>query len=220
MCANSVREWFWKMDIHSYSQPFPRDIGRLRYPKAHSWKDYIMYVTKSVLEKDDAYVAVYSDEDIKTKVNKIFVDIDVADDLKQLWNNMRPFIRFFWDNLLVFFSGKKGFHVIIFVEPIPFDELNENRRRIYEVISTWCQTRIDAQTFLDKRRIFRISFTYHTKGERWKIPVHYTWSMEKILYASIHLNEIDFSPCMKNVVPLDYKIFLREPYEVIEEQFM
>jgi hypothetical protein len=210
-----VRKWFWNMDIQSVSSPFPRDIGKWRYPKAYTWQDYYSYILKCNTLHEDAFVSFYSDSEQDTQAGRIFLDVD-GEDVPSLWNNIRPFLSIFWNHLLVFFSGKKGFHVIVCIEPVQMDELYENRKRLYEVLSTWCQTPIDKQTFLDRKRIFRISFTYNTKGERWKIPVHVSWEFDRILSLSKEATG-DFTPCVRKISPVNYNVFLREPYEVIEE---
>jgi len=213
-----IEKWFWEECVTSLYNPFPRDTGKFRYPKSHNMKEYLFYVLSSVLKKEDAYVAFYSDEEIeKGEVNRIFLDID-SDNVKEVWENIKPFVTIFWKNMHVFFSGKKGFHLSLYIEPVSFKELQSNRKRLYDVLSTWCQTYLDAQTFLDIRRIYRITFTYHSKGGRWKIPVHCTWNIDKILSLAENPEPDIFKPLMRKVEAVNYKIFLREPYEVIEEK--
>ncbi|MGB9614364.1 MAG: hypothetical protein ACPL3B_02540 [Fervidobacterium sp.] len=213
-----IEQWFWKENIHSYLQPFPRDLGKFRYPKAHCMKDYISYILKSNLNREDAYVAFYSDEEIeKGYVDRIFIDIDGVN-VEEIWANMKPFLSIFWNHLHVFFSGMKGFHVIVYIQPVLFDELLSNRQRLYEVLSTWCQTVLDRQTFLDRKRIYRITFTYHSKANRWKIPVHFDWNINSILSLSRNPDFQKFSMLRRKVTGVNYKIFLKEPYEIISEK--
>lgn len=221
---------YWIREVITPTQPrsfnpFPREMDeKRRFPEAINWLSYFTFIKQKIAQKKNAFIAFYSDyERLHTQTSglyRIFLDVD----RKDTWKDMQYFLLSFWDNIDVYFSGSKGFHITLYVKPdntkdLPFGNMNFNTRNyMRQVLSTWLQNNIDSRTFLDLSRMYRIAFTKHPYNGNWKIPISPEWDLETIEKFSAKPEEhIDnFLPLyQKKLMPIDWKIFLTNPKDFI-----
>jgi hypothetical protein len=213
-----VQKLYWDAQVVSYTgTPFPRDLGQFRfYPKGTDTQVYYGYILDQIHKKEDAFVAFYSDNERATgMINRIFIDLDE----KAVWDNMKLFLYTFWNNIQVFYSGKKGFHIYLYIEPTPMSELHKYRSRLYSVMSTWAQAPVDAQTWLDIGRMCRIPLTRHRKDpHRYKIPLHYNLTFKQIVEMAEHPEphtDLFYRLMRKKVNPVSFQVFLQAPSDFL-----
>jgi hypothetical protein len=206
-----VAKYYWDKELGE----IPRDLGIRRYPKVESDKDYYIYLLDRTLDHQDAFISFYSDKEIRDgQVNKIFLDVDSKVGSEVIWNGMQLFAKTFWESIEVYYSGKKGFHTILYIEPTSFDDMLKQRSRLYDVFSTWLQFPVDRFTFLNLRQLVRIPFTLHPQTQRFKIPVHHSWQFPDIMeYSTYPMRYADkFVPLTsKSIIPTKWDWFTINP---------
>jgi hypothetical protein len=233
----TCRKW-WDRDFST----FPSDnIGLYRY-KAQTQADYYEYILGKLADVDDAYFPFYvptvtkewtEEQKQDVIIRRLFLDMDVReneegkkDTLESIWEKGRFFAKRFWPNMELFFSAGKGFHFYVHIVPTTYGELREHRETLYWNLSTWLQYLIDKRTFISLDRICRITLTKHSIDPdfptpiRWKVPIRPEMNMTEILrYSQFPTNfKDDFLRLYERPIePLDYKIFLRSPHELLRK---
>jgi hypothetical protein len=221
---------YWKREVfpptnYDSLSVFPREMGeKRRFPKAENWASYEVYIRHQIKNVENAFIAFYSDKEREdypiTGLYRLFLDVD----RKDTWEDMKFFLYSFWNNIDVYFSGSKGFHVILYIRPensieLPFGNVDvETRGYMRKVLSTWLQNNIDSRTFLDLSRMYRIAFTKHPATTNWKIPISLDWNLDTIdTYSKDPMNHIsDFIALyQKPVTGIDWKTFLINPKDFI-----
>ena len=206
-----VTKYYWDKELGE----MPRDLGIKRYPKVYDKKGYYSYLLDRMHDHQDSFISFYSDREIEErKVDKLFIDVDSKVGSEIILNNMQLFMNVFWESIEVYFSGKKGFHVILHIEPTSFDAMLRQRERLYDVFTTWLQFPLDKITFLNIRQLERIPFSIHPKTLKWKIPIHHSWSYDTILSHSENpqLYVKDFAPLTtKPIIPTSWNKFIINP---------
>jgi hypothetical protein len=173
-------------------------------------------------------------------VDRIFIDLDVRlvtekdpvsgeevqrkTTIEEIWSKGKLFYDNFWPNIELFFSGGKGFHIYLYILPTAMGELRQSRERMYAVFSTWFQYLLDKKAFLSLDRICRTTLTRHSIDSghptlpKWKVPISPTMELPEILREATHPRQ--FTDHFMNLYrrrpePVDYRIFLRSPHELL-----
>jgi DNA primase catalytic subunit len=205
----------------------PIEITRFRY-RADTEEEALQLIYNTLNasnpELRDAFCPFYSNEERETRiVSRLFIDLDIdpiqKETIESIWSNLNLFLYLFNENTELYFSGNKGFSIYIHIKPTSFDELFEERERLYFVLSAWLQKFLDKKVFLELKRIHRIPLTKHRTSGLWKVPVTPDLTVEKILsIAKAPEKYIDYlvSAFNKQVLPLpDWKILLKNPADIL-----
>lgn len=215
---------YWTKDFNT----FPSDnIGLYRY-QANNRADYYNYVLTQLATRADAYYPFYVpvvtkfwEEEKKRAVvvDKIFLDVDMEENIPTAWEKGQLFYSVFWENIELYFSGSKGFHTKVYINPTTFGELHDQRERLYDVFCTWFQLLLDKKAFISLDRICRITLTKH-RGlpERWKIPIEPKMELPEIFrrsqYPRLYVHEFE-NLYWRRPKPLDWKLFLKSPHTLL-----
>lgn len=149
----------------------PKDINKFRF-KHDNVGIYVSaykYSTKDISEADisgDFYLDFDNELTGEEAFNKIKADLESA--IKYIENIM----RIDKDGVRVYFSGGKGFHLIVPEKSLgvrPHKSLNMVYKSIASDISKFAET-IDTKIY-DKRRLFRLENSIHEKSKLYKIPI-------------------------------------------------
>jgi hypothetical protein len=211
----SVADWYWKWQVRD---GFPRDLGRSRYyPKGENCGYYYKYILQQIIQGDDAYVSVYSDATRNSKVvDYIFLDFDSMEHFE----DMRLFLCAFWNSIDVFFSGSKGLHIYLYIQPTSYTDLAAHKLRLYTVLNTWTQAEIDKITFLNLSGMVRIPFTRHNNKPFYKVPISHDISQNELfeIARNPHLHTDYFERLIKRErIPLNWQFLLKSPAQAVKE---
>jgi len=219
---------YWDSDLRW----LPADVGLYRH-HVETRADYYNYVLETLNNVQDAYFPFYTPlisrywpepQKRAVIVDRLFIDIDVRenDTLGGIWNQSKVFLGRFWNNIDLFFSGSKGFHMKVYINPVTYGELHEQRNRLYDVFCTWFQYLHDKKAFLSLDRICRITLTKHSGTPiRWKVPVDPSMTIEEIMQRSRFPERfVDkmYALYKRQPQPLDWKVFLRSPDELLRSE--
>lgn len=225
-----AREW-WDRDLLWT----PADIGLFRY-HAETRADYYSYILDRLVNVEDAYFPFYTplvskdwpqEQKDAVGMTRLFLDMDVRgkDTFDIIWKKAQFFATTFYDNLDLFFSAGKGFHFYIYLNPTTYGEMHRQRDKLYWNLSTWFQYLHDKRAFLSLDRVCRITLSKHSLGSdldkpiRFKVPIDPTMSLQDILKRSEHperyVREMELL-YERKPKPLDYKVFLKSPDEILK----
>ncbi len=231
------RKW-WDRDFSA----FPSDnIGLYRY-KAQTQADYYDYILGKLADVDDAYFPFYvptvtkewpEEQKRAVIIRRLLLDLDVKEKpdgtkytFEEIWERAQFFAQRFWNNIDLFFSGGKGFHIYVYINPTSYGELHKQRETLYWNLSTWLQYLADKRVFISLDRICRITLTKHSVDPdvpaplSWKVPITPDMDIAEILRRSRFpvMYKSDFMELYHRVPePLDYKVFLKSPHLVLQE---
>lgn len=140
----------------------------------------------------DVYYCVYNyeNEDIANcrLMGSPYLDFDTDIDSEEAFEDLKREVRMainyfaiYWGiptNMIeIFFSGNKGFHIIIPYEILgiePDKDLNLKNKILAQLVAAQCKsTHIDMGIY-DRRRLFRIPNTINGKSGLYKVPLTYS----------------------------------------------
>ena len=175
----SIIEEFWRVWFIGGSNPGEgRELGN---PSREYWSDpseLHYWIGLNEAENRPSYmsVAIYADRDRPVALDRLFYDFD-SPDLEKAWREAMEFSgaleRRYGCRPLITFSGRKGFHVHIFLErPYRGSRLKE----VYEELQAMTLRGLELQTLDravigDVKRLSRIPYTVHEKSGAPCIPV-------------------------------------------------
>ena len=182
----------WLNHVSSDVIPFPRDVGipvvePWRH-KAHTRKEYVDMVSHH-LNFSDLYVSLFSDWQIRHRAfNKVFLDFDakaLSASFKDAQKTVEYIEKHYGNYPRVYFSGRKGFHVIFDFEPTVFGNYPETIREfVYNIMTELKLKTLDKHSVGDLRRVTRIPYTINQKANRLCIPISLDWDLKEILWES------------------------------------
>lgn len=150
----------------------------------------------------DIYYCVYNYENDDINHCKMlgspYLDFDGSLDSEESFDEVRKEVRMaihyfstYWgipvDMIEIFFSGSKGFHVIIPYEILglqPDIELNLKFKQIAQLVAKQCNAKHIDMGIYDRKRLFRIPGSINHKSGLYKVPLTYQqlteYSLEEI----------------------------------------
>lgn len=177
--------------------------------------DYIPYRAVNIFVKGrkgySTFCTAYRyDTDNLSRANlygDMYLDLDDEDDFEHVREDARSVFSYFKivyrippEQMHIFFSGKKGIHIIIpadilGVEPMPM--LNGVYKSIANSVRTYTPHKTIDLKIYDNKRLFRIPNTIHEKTNLYKIPITLdelnTMSIEDIRKMAQSQRHLDFT---------------------------
>ncbi len=147
-----------------------------------SSKDFIDYVESSIKRRKSAYVTVqpFTCRNNVTTIEKLFFDFDDEMQPENAWKEascLTENLKKYYNAIaLCCFSGKKGYHVYVWLQKPIMLENGELAKQFYKTAQTLIlkglkfQT-FDHQIFGDIKRIARIPYSIHEKSLQSCVPV-------------------------------------------------
>lgn len=134
----------------------------------------------------DTYSTVYSydnkNQDLANIVAPLYIDLDINDlekdydklrkDVLLLIRKLRTVFHLQEDNMQIFFSGSKGYHIIIPYEVFgiePSKDLNDRYKLIVTELKSYTITKSIDTRIYDSKRLFREPNTINTKTGLYKV---------------------------------------------------
>lgn len=134
----------------------------------------------------DTYSTVYSydnkNQDLANIVAPLYIDLDINDlekdydklrkDVLLLIRKLRTVFHLQEDNIQIFFSGSKGYHIIIPYEVFgiePSKDLNDRYKLIVTELKSYTITKSIDTRIYDSKRLFREPNTINTKTGLYKV---------------------------------------------------
>jgi len=180
----------------------------------------------------DCYVATHSERDkLWYQLRAVFLDFDnphnialaisdailVAQKVEEEFG-VKPHVQF---------SGSKGAHVLIPIDPIEFEDLSKEKRFLAFVQKRYATNNLDRQIIGDVSRLIRVPFTTNTKALKtpWRghVIILQTWNgkyanLEKLLhiFEAAELLEKTAKPEKPNFAFFPKKRIRKEVLELIE----
>jgi len=197
-----------------------REVGSPEREYVGTMPEFLAFIGKCEIENLPCYVSVqpYSSRDQVYGLEKLFYDFDSKEDppdLEKAWAEASDFadkLRFFYKvEPLVAFSGRKGYHVDVWLQEVvsfePEQELvaKEVYRTLQEkILEGLNYSTLDPQVIGDIRRLARLPYTTHEKSgllcqpvDEDRRPIELT-SLET--YRANGLSDEIFSKVVKEVV--------------------
>jgi hypothetical protein len=201
----SAEEYRKLIDLYATLYSFPREVGLPR-KIVNSLPDFLSFIA-STNGDGNVYVSVYQYKsyDENPVIDRIFMDFDAPTHelLKEVYDEVRSFVSFLKSrNLspLVVFSGKKGFHVYLFLKPVTLKNPRESIRKLVEALvkayklNTQREIRfLDWKVVGDIHRLARVPYTIHPESGLLSIvvPDIEKFTLEEILENAKKLKVID-----------------------------
>jgi len=180
----------------------------------------------------DCYIATHSEfNKLNNVLGAIFLDFDNANNIalaiSDALNVAQKVEQEFGAKPHVQFSGSKGAHVLIPVDPIDFEDLSTEKRFLAFVQRRYDTGNLDKQIIGDVSRLIRVPFTINTKALEtpWKghVKILQTWNgkyanLEKLLhiFEAAELLEKTAKPEKPNFAFFPKKRIRKEVLELIE----
>jgi len=161
---------------------------------ASSRKDFLKRLEQAQFQ--DCYVATHGErEKLWYQLRAVFLDFDnpnnIALAISDALNVAKKVEEEFSVKPHVQFSGSKGAHVLIPVDPIEFEDLSKEKRFLAFVQKRYATNNLDKQIIGDVSRLIRVPYTINTKALEtpWcgHVKILQTWNgkyanLEKLLH--------------------------------------
>lgn len=138
----------------------------------------------------DKYKTIYKYENKSTNtcnfISPLYLDLDIEDiennfdklvrDLKILINKLKSEFYLKTEDIQIYFSGSKGFHLIIDENIFGFTPnriLNKDFKKIAVYLKSYTLTKCIDTKIYDCKRLFRIPNTINTKSNLYKVYIKY-----------------------------------------------
>ena len=148
---------------------FPRDYG-LKRRKVVNRTHYLTSVKLARRNKKSAYVAVYSDYEVKHNIaSTVYYDFDSDNGVEDLMKEVEKLSSLDFKNR-IYFTGGRGVHLFVDFSPSIVVDLKGASKHVLDQISQ--QTGADFDNYLDdsvigdRRRMCRVPYTYHENTGR------------------------------------------------------
>jgi predicted transcriptional regulator len=196
------------VELYSTLYTFPREVGMPERRMVSSISDFLSFIQECTAKRRPCYAAVYAFEDHEFKtpiIDRIFLDFDSqGDSLYEVWDEVVEFTKFLESmkvKSMILFSGKKGFHIYIFIPPTvlkrPREALSELVKALVSKFEKAKDTKIkflDWKVVGDVRRLARIPYTVHEETGRLAIIVdRLDYDLEDILEKSTRLEPVSIT---------------------------
>ncbi|MHA1882596.1 MAG: hypothetical protein ACTSUO_06085 [Candidatus Thorarchaeota archaeon] len=200
---------------------FPREVSHAR-EIVNNVNEYLEYCQNN-FETDELHTSLYSYPQLCDGVyDKIFHELD-STDIEKAYKDMRKLLGYYYTEGIeprCYFSGSKGFHIIIDIKPTTID-LFASKLWILKVCNKLKVTTIDLQSVGDVRRCSRIPYSYNFKSlksgkARMCIPIKLKWSLHRILRESLEPKEI-LTPDV-NSWELEKRLISSKPYKLMPKR--
>lgn len=180
----------------------------------------------------DKYTTVYSYEntniDTCNFIAPLYIDLDIDDiennydklirDLKIIYRQLKVLFLLTDDEITVYFSGAKGFHIIVHQNVFGFEPsrtLNKDLKKVALHLKAYTITKCVDTKIYDYKRLFRINNTINSKTNLFKVQVRYN---EVINMSYDELKEYASSPKSFRKVRFKHNEKANEKfYSLIEE---
>ena len=202
------RSWF---TVHT---GFGREVFTGDRVFLDSPKDFVDYVELSKQRRTPAWVSVqpFTCRDNVTTVEKLFFDFDDEQQPENAWKEAACFAealkKYYGAEALRCFSGKKGYHVYVWLQhPVKLENV-ETAKQFYKTAQSLTlkglkfQT-LDRQVLGDIKRVARVPYSIHEKSLQLCVPV--TSGMRPCLVFNVEgfrrngLNDEFTRACMRNM---------------------
>ena len=183
------------------------------YTRGYFYRNYYVALDEHYKEKQKKYIEKHKHTDIYTSayhyesndidhcalLGNVYFDLDSEDRSDDAYNKIvfqtRMLVNYFTcymslkeENMQIFFSGHKGFHIVLPHQLFgikPSVELNMDFKQIaHRIAKEYGITRIDTSIY-DRKRLFRLPNTINSKSKLYKVPVSvkqlYTFSREDMM---------------------------------------
>ena len=145
--------------------------------------------TKTVNKfKSDTYRTIYTydskDLNQANYIAPLYFDLDMDNieenyeyllrDLKIILNRLKFIFKLKENNIELYFSGSKGFHILIPYEIFGFEpskEINKQYKKIASYFKSFSITKCIDTKIYDNKRLFRVPNTINSKTQLYKVPV-------------------------------------------------
>lgn len=174
---------------------FPREVGNPKRVVVRSLDELIKFYEENN-GRNPIYVSVYpyvENPSGGVQVDRIFIDFDAPslDQLPSVYEEVKKFCTALKEKNIPFlslFSGKKGFHVYIFFEPVTLTNPKETLKRVVKQLCKWAGVEgkfIDWNVVGDIRRLARLPYSQHPETGLVCYPVDLSSStLEEIIKAA------------------------------------
>ena len=181
MSLQFYREWF---GMHGGREVFHKDRGTRMF--IDSWLALPPYIEKCCVNRLPAYMSVqpYRGRDVPLGIEKVFFEFDCEKDVEKAWRDARTLcnaiVRFYDAVPFIKFSGRRGFHVDVFLkEIVAFNPTPHTIKLVKEVYARLQQKilaglelpTLDKQVLGDIKRLERIPYTLHEESGKPCQPV-------------------------------------------------
>lgn len=189
------------MEITNYREPalspirfmmpglsFPIEVGLDRHI-APNMGAYIDYVESCIANKEDCYVALFSQAMVGLKaVDAILLDIDGGyDDMQAVWFLLNEAgLEGVW-----YYTGR-GYHCYLLFQTVVMKDYGQRCRQWAKKIGIWDM--IDKKVIGDRRRMRRVHHTQNSKTGRWMVRIDPKMSEQDIVRCSEMNTSVDFDP--------------------------
>lgn len=184
--------------IQKNDERFQEKVNSLRKGLNNTDVYYTVLMTsEKEREKGLLYGPLYLDLDIDFKEKEDFKKIIV--DLSYVVANLREGYGIPEKMIKVYFSGSKGFHVIIEPEILgiePDKELNDKYKAIAMSLNKKTRNKSIDTRIYDNKRLFRFDCSINSKTGLYKVPIEYRklkkMSMEKMIEYAKTVHEVEY----------------------------
>ena len=175
-----IIEEFWRVWFIGGSDPGEgRELGN---PQREYWADpegLPYWIGLNELERRPSYisVAVYAGRNQVLAIDRLYYDFDSEEDLEAAWRDGQTLAqtlrRRYGAESLIAFSGRKGYHVYVFLEkPYRGPHLKEVYAELQAMTLRGLELQtLDRHVIGDVKRFARIPYTVHEKSGRLCHPV-------------------------------------------------
>lgn len=158
--------------------------------KRNFYIDKAKIVNELDIFKQDKYMTVYSYEnknvDTCNFIAPLYIDLDIDDiennydklirDLKIIYRQLKLLFYLNDDDIKIYFSGAKGFHIIVNENIFGFKPsrtLNKDLKKIAIYLKAYTITKCIDTKIYDYKRLFRINNSVNSKTNLYKVQVKY-----------------------------------------------
>lgn len=178
----SILEKFWIewFGLHAGREIF--NHGRI-FLQAHN--EFIEYVSRSIEEGSPAWASVqpFRERDVVFGLDRLFFDFDCEEDLSRAWKETTHFVsvldRFYHIKPLICFSGRKGYHVYVFLWNVVEFPVGKQplAKKVYakleeKLLKGLNYETLDRGVIGDVKRLARVPYSIHEETKQPCVPIN------------------------------------------------
>jgi hypothetical protein len=189
---------------------------------------------------DDTYMTIYrydsKDQNTANFIAPMYFDLDIDDieqnfikikqDLSLVMRKLKTLFHISDNDIDLYFSGSKGFHILIDSIIFGFEpgrELNKQYKKIATELNTYTINKSIDTRIYDNKRLFRVPNTINSKTGLYKVPIEYNtfkqmnnWNELKD-FASTPREKAEFEPRQYNQKAREQFYSLLEKIDIEEK---
>ena len=160
----------WLLEVKRLSRlpAFPRNVGTPHQSRVEGEEEYLEFLRRNRM--GTCYTAKYSWAQLERGlVDMLFFDFDLPELSDHTIAAVRELVLEEFRSPLVFFSGRKGFHVLVLIPETPWMLLD---------VKGWASTLkyeaakwMDVGTTIRLNGLMRAVYTWNVEGGKFKVPV-------------------------------------------------